>query len=166
MIFELLEDPAYRHILLNHLPITGLMISFAVLVTGAALRQSALLRVGLVLVALTAGSSGLVEMTGDDAHPAIFDRLDGDGRAWLDYHTELADTWLPVLYANAGLAALALGLGFARPQYLLSAALVVALMTVAGIGTAAWIGEVGGKIKHPEFRLEDPPVLDSPRRLR
>ncbi len=165
-MFELLEDPAYRHVLLNHVPITGLMISFAVLGIGIALRQTALLRVGLGLVALTAGSSVLVGMSGDDAYPAIFDLLDGDGRAWLDYHTYLADTWLPVLYTNAGLAIIALALGSARPQLLLPAALVVAVVTLAGLGSAGWIAEAGGKIKHREFRLDDPPVLGSPRRLR
>jgi hypothetical protein len=44
--------------------------------------------------------------------------------------------------------------------------LAVALLTLAGIGMAGWIPEAGGKIKHPEFRLDDPPVYDSPRRLR
>ncbi len=165
-MIELLEDPAYRHILLNHLPVTGLAIALAVLATGAALRQTAMLRVGLVLVALTAGSSALVSRSGDDAYPAVFDVLDGDGRAWLDYHTHLADTWLPVLYANAALAVIALGVGGARRPLLLPAALVVTLVTLVGIGTAGWIAEAGGKVKHPEFRLDDPPVYDSPGRLR
>ncbi len=165
-MIELLEDPAYRHILLNHLPVTGLAIALLVLATGAALRQTAMLRVGLVLVALTAGSSALVSRSGDDAYPAVFDVLDGDGRAWLDYHTHLADTWLPVLYANAALAVIALGVGVARRRLLLPAALVVTLVTLVGIGTAGWIAEAGGKVKHPEFRLDDPPVYDSPGRLR
>ncbi len=166
MLFELLEDPAYRHILLNHLPVTGLAVALVVLAIGAALRQTAMLRVGLVLVALTAGASVLVSLSGDDAYPAVFEVLDGDGRAWLDYHTHLADTWLPVLYANAASAVIALGIGRARQQLFLPAALVVTLLTLVGIGAAGWIAEAGGKIKHPEFRLDDPPVYDSPRRLR
>jgi hypothetical protein len=166
VLLELLEDPAYRHILLNHLPITGLVIACVVLVIGAALRQTAMLRVGLVLVAGTAGSSVFVGASGDDAYPAVFEVLDGDGRAWLDYHTHLADTWLPVLYANAVLAVIALGVGAVRRPLLLPATIVVTLVTLAGIGTAGWIAEAGGKIKHPEFRLDDPPIYDSPRRLR
>ena len=166
MIFELIEEPAYQHVLLNHLPITGLVIAFVVLALGAVLRQSAMLRAGLVLVALTAGSSVLVGMSGDDAYPAVFDALNGDGRAWLDYHTHLADTWLPVLYANAAVAVIALGVGGVRRPLLLPAALVVLLVTLVGIGIAAWIAEAGGKVGHPEFRLDEPPAHDSPRRLR
>ncbi len=165
-MFELLEDPAYRHILLNHLPITGLAISTVVLAIGALLREVAMLRLGFVLVAVTAGSSVLVEMSGDDAYPAVFDVLDGDGRAWLDYHTHLADTWLPILYANAVLALIAVGVGRARRPLLIPAAGVVLLLTLGGIAIGGWIAEAGGKIKHPEFRLDDPPAYDSPRRLR
>lgn len=165
-MFELLEDPSYQHILLNHLPVTGLSIALLVIGVGAALRQAAMLRLGLVLVALTAGSSVLVGISGDDAYPAVFDVLDGDGRAWLDYHTHLADTWILVLYANAALALVALGVGAARRALLLPCALVVMLVALAGLGTAGWIAEAGGKVKHPEFRLDDPPQFDAPRRLR
>jgi hypothetical protein len=165
-MIELLDDPAYRHILMNHLPVTGLSMALAVLVIGAVLRQVAMLRVGLALVALTAGSSFLVGMSGDDAYPDVFEVLGDEGRAWLDYHTHLADTWLPVLYANSALALIALGVGTARRPLLLPAACLAVLVTLAGIGTAGWIAEAGGKVKHPEFRLDEPPVYDSPGRLR
>ena len=165
-MIELLEDPAYRHILLNHVPIIGLAISCLVLAIAAALRQPPMLRVGLALVALTAGASLPVNISGDDAYPAVFDVLDGDGRAWLDYHTHLAETWLPVLYGNAVLAVIALVVGSARPNTLLPAALVVLLVSLIGLAAAGAIAEAGGKIKHPEFRLDDPPVYESERRLR
>ena len=113
-MIELLDDPAYRHVLLNHIPVIGLGMALLVLIIGVALRQTALLLVGLALVALTAGSSIPVGIFGDDAYPAVFDGLNGDGRAWLDYHTHIADTWLPVLYANTALALIALGVGIAR----------------------------------------------------
>ena len=163
---ELLDDPVYLHVLLNHFPVIGLTMAIAVLVVGVVFRQTAMLFVGLVLVALTAGSSLPVGILGDDAYPTVFDRLDGDGRAWLDYHTHLADTWLPVLYANAALAVIALGVGILRRPLLLPAALLVTLVTLAGIGTAVRIADAGGKVMHPEFRLIDPPVVESSRRLR
>ena len=47
---ELLSDPAYRHVLLNHLPIIGLAMAFVVLIIGVVFRQTATLWVGLVLV--------------------------------------------------------------------------------------------------------------------
>jgi hypothetical protein len=157
---DLLGDPAYRHMLLNHIPIIGLLVALTVLMTGILLRQSALLFTGLVLVALTAGASLPVASYGDAAYPAIYDTLDGTGRNWLDYHAELAETWVPILYVNAALAVIALLLGVARQQLLLWASLLVALVTLVGIGGASVVASAGGKIGHPEFRFVDPPLVE------
>tara|TARA_R110000823_G_scaffold119998_3_gene244250 strand:- start:9650 stop:10138 length:489 start_codon:yes stop_codon:yes gene_type:complete len=158
-LMELLVEPAYRHMLLNHVPIVGLCVALLVLLTGLVVRQSALLFTGLGLVALTAGTSLPVARYGDAAYPAVYEILDGHGRNWLDYHTELAEFWLPLLYANAVVAVIALLLGILRAGILPWAALVVALFTFAGIGGAGAVAWAGGKIQHPEFRLSDPPLV-------
>jgi hypothetical protein len=163
---DLLNDAAYRHMLLNHIPIIGLIMALVVLVTGLALRQAALLFTGLVLVAISAGAALPVAHYGDVAYPAIYDTLDGHGRGWLDYHAELAATWVPVLGANAALAVIAIVAGTVRRKLLLWAALLVALLTLAGIGGAGMVARAGGKIQHPEFRLSDPPVVAPNQRQR
>lgn len=160
-MIDLLQDPAYRHMLLNHVPIIGLLMAFVVLVTGLVVRQKTLVITGLVLVALTAGASLPVAQYGDAAYPAIYDTLDGTGQKWLDYHAELADTWLPLLYFNAGLALLALLLGRIRPRLQLWASMLVALVTLSGVVAASLVARSGGKIQHPEFRLSDPPANTS-----
>jgi hypothetical protein len=156
-MIELLELPAYRHMLLNHVPIIGLFMAFVVLLTGLVVRQNALLFTGLALVALTSGCSYLVILYGDAAYPAIYDQLDGHGRDWLDYHGELAETWAPLLYANAALAVVAIVLSAARPNTRRIASLLVLLVTVASLAGTSLIARSGGKIQHPEFRLTDPP---------
>jgi hypothetical protein len=156
---DLLGNPAYRHMLLNHIPIIGLIVALVVLVTGLAARHTALLFTGLVLVALTAGASIPVAHYGDAAYPTVYDSLDGPGQDWLDYHAELAATWLPLLYANTALAVLAIVMGLARRPLLPWAALLVALVTLAGIGSTAVVARAGGQIQHPEFRISDPPAV-------
>lgn len=157
VVLELLEDPAYRHMLINHLPIFGLLIAFLVLVCGAIFRNTGMLYFGMVLAAITAASGYFVAGYGDDAYPAIFDTLGHEGRAWLDYHAELAAQWLWVIHAAAVTSVAALVLGVWRRKLLLPCALVVAAMALAGAGSAIYIAQAGGKIKHPEFRLVDPP---------
>jgi hypothetical protein len=163
-MIDLLQDPAYRHMLLNHVPIIGLFMAFVVLATGLVARQAALLFTGLTLVALTAGASFPVARYGDAAYPAIYDTLDGHGRDWLDYHVEVAESWLPLLYANAGLALVVLVACIVRPGLLRWASVLVALVTLASIVGASVVARSGGKIQHPEFRLTDPPVIESLRR--
>ena len=163
---ELLESPAYRHVLLNHLPITGLGIAWLVLGWAMVERHWSSIGCGLVLVMLTSGSALAVMAAGDDAYPVIYDELDGPGRDWLDYHTHLADRWGRVLSANAVAAALALAAGVWRERLRTPAAAVVLVSTLASLAAVFVIAEAGGKIRHPEFRLDDPPVVDSPGRLR
>ncbi|MBW2363246.1 MAG: hypothetical protein JRG84_20305 [Deltaproteobacteria bacterium] len=165
-MIELLEDPAYRHILINHLPVTGLAVAWLVLVVAVPLRHRPTFLVALALVAVMAGSAYAVIAAGEEAYPFVYDTLDGDGRAWLDHHTYLADTWAPVIYANAVLALLAIGLGSWRAKWLMGAALGVGLVTLGGFGAAAVISESGGKIKHADFRLSDPPVHERSGRSR
>jgi hypothetical protein len=163
---DLLSNPAYRHMLLNHVPIIGLCIALVVLVIGIVARHTALLFTGLLLVAVCAGASIPVSYYGDAAYPTVYDSLDRQGRGWLDYHAELAASWLPLLYANTALAILAIVIGVARRPLLKWTALLVALVTLAGVGGAAAVARAGGQIQHPEFRISDPPAVESPRRSR
>lgn len=164
VMFELLEDPAYRHVLLNHLPVTGLAIAWIVLLVGLLARERTTLLAGLALVVVTAGSAFVVIPAGNDAYPFVFGELDGDGQAWLDHHTYLADTWGIALYLTAGLAALAIAAGVSKPAWLVPSAAGVTLAALGSLIAVFVIADAGGKIKHPEFRLTYPPVHEgSPR---
>jgi hypothetical protein len=162
-LMDLLQDPAYRHMLLNHIPVIGLIIAFVILATGLVMRQTALLLSGLVLIALTSGMSLPVATYGDAAYPEVYDSLDGHGRGWLDYHAELAETWLPLLYANAVLAVIAIMVVAVRPGLIRWASLFVAMLTLGSIVGASIVASAGGKIQHPEFRISDPPRVESKR---
>jgi hypothetical protein len=166
LVFELLEDPAYRHVLLNHLPIVGLGVAWVVLVWASIERRWSSIVFSLSLVAAFSGSTIAVTSAGDAAYPFVFEALDGPGREWLDYHTYLGDRWGWMLYANAALSILAIVIGFVRKQHRMVVSGVVIATTLAGLLAAGVIAEAGGKIRHPEFRLSDPPVYDAPGRIR
>ena len=154
---DLLADPAYRHMLLNHVPVIGLAVALLVLATGLALQQRTSIYLGLVLIMLTTAVSLPVARFGDAAYPAIYDTLDGHGRAWLDHHTEIAEAWLPLLMANAALALLGLCLGVFKRQFLIPVSLVVLLVAIGSLLAASNIARSGGQIQHPEFRLQATP---------
>lgn len=154
---DLLADPAYRHMLLNHLPIVGLAVALLVLLIGLVTRQAVMQSTGLALVAITAGAAWPVAQYGDAAYPAIYDGLDGHGRAWLDHHADVAETWLPVMYATTVAAIAALLAGAVKRTLLTWACVVVLVLGAAAFAGAAIVGKAGGQVKHPEFRLTDPP---------
>ena len=154
---DLLADPAYRHMLLNHVPVVGLAVALVALAAGLVLRQRVAIFIGLALVMLTSGMAFPIAQFGDAAYPAIYDTLNGHGRAWLDHHAEVAETWLPLLLGNAALALLAIGLGTQKKQLLNPAAILVLLMTVGSLVAVSSIARSGGQIQHPEFRLQATP---------
>ena len=152
LLGEFLQDPAYRHVVLNHFPITGLLVAWIVLVAGLVLRQRETSRVGLALVALTAGSALFVMSAGEAAYPAAYDALDGSGREWLDRHAELAGTWGRTLYLTLALAAAALAAGVWRPAWAAPASTAAALSAAVALGATAAIADAGGKVRHAAFR--------------
>ena len=152
LLGEFLQDPAYRHVVLNHFPITGLLVAWIVLVVGLLLRQRETSRVGLALVAVTAGSALFVMSAGEAAYPAAYDALDGSGREWLDRHAELAGTWGRTLYLTLALAAAALAAGVWRPAWAGAASTAAALSAAVALGATAAIADAGGKVRHAAFR--------------
>ena len=164
--FALAENPAYRHVLLNHLPITGLLLAAGVLAWGLFEDRWLSIGFGLALCLVTSASALLVMQSGDAAYPYLFERLDGHGQAWLDHHVFLAERFGRMLPANALLAAAALGIGVRRLAWRRRLAIGVLATTVVCLVAAAVIAEAGGKIRHDEFRTSNPPVHEAPGRTR
>lgn len=164
--YALLENPAYRHVLLNHLPITGLALAACVLAWGLFEDRWASVVFGLGLVAATSLSAVLVLQSGDQAYPFLFDRLDGDGQAWLDHHVFLAERFGRALPINGILAALAIGLGTRRIAWRRRLGVALLTTSLACLAAAAIIAEAGGRVRHAEFRTSSPPIHDTAGRIR
>lgn len=152
LLAEFLENPAYRHVVLNHFPITGLLVAWVVLLAGLLFRRRETTRVGLVLVAATAASGLFVMSAGEAAYPAAYDALDGHGREWLDRHAELAGSWGNTLYLTLALAAAALAAAAWRPPWLVPSSIAAALAAAVSLGATAAIADAGGKVRHQAFR--------------
>ena len=164
--YLLLENPAYRHVLLNHLPITGLAVAAGVLAWGVFEDRWASIAFGLALVAVISLAGALVMQSGDAAFPFLFDQLDGDSQAWLDHHAFLAERFGRCLPINGVLAVLAVAVGVRRLAWRRRLGFVLLATTCASLVAAAVIAAAGGQIRHLEFRTSKPPVHESPGRLR
>jgi hypothetical protein len=164
--YELAGNPAYRHVLLNHLPITGLALAAVALAWGVFEDRWSSIAFGLSLCLVSSGSAVLVMQSGDAAYPYLFERLDGHGQAWLDHHVFLADRFGRLLPVNALLAAVALGIGARRLVWRRRLAIAVLATTTASLIAASIIAEAGGKVRHDEFRTSNPPVHDTQGRIR
>jgi hypothetical protein len=149
---NLLFQPEYVHVVLNHLPIVGLAVGIVVIVVAVALRNRAAVLLGLALVAVLAASAWPVIESGESAYNRIRAITDPDSAALLKEHMLLADRW-GKLYYLAALAAVAGVIVVRRhPEKMRLTGALVTLLAMAALMAGVAVAMVGGQVRHPEFR--------------
>jgi hypothetical protein len=153
-IVKSLQQPEYVHVLLNHLPLTGLFVALLGLTVGLVLRRRELLFLGLALTSLFALSAWPVSEYGEEGYDRVLSMSDDDGRACLQRHRELAARWVFLYYVTAGAGAITMVAGWKWPKSLWVASLLVALLCAGSLSAGAVIAKWGGRVRHREFRPE------------
>lgn len=151
-----LQQPEYVHVLLNHLPLTGLAVAWLVLAAGLVARKRAILFLSLALVSLLSFSAWPVAEYGERGYDRVLAMADDDGQVYLERHRDLAEKWLFLFYVTAAAAAAALAVGWKWPQSLWPASAAVAVLCLGSLVAAAFIAESGGVVRHREFRYGPP----------
>jgi hypothetical protein len=153
-----LLQPEYVHVLLNPLPVYGLLISWLGLIIAVFLKSRRAQVVTLVLVLISSLSAWPVYEFGQQAYDRVLSMTDDDGERWLDEHRDRGEDLIWVFYALAVLSAAAIAAPIKWPKS--SAPLVFAVISLgaATLGTGGYIAYAGGKIRHREFRNEPAPL--------
>lgn len=151
----------HLHLLTNHIPI---FVTFSgVLILGWALvrKEQATLRPALLLLLLGIGGGLLTYWLGEQSYRPVRPIADEIGQEWLDLHMDRAEQliWIHWLALSSTLAAaIATSKSLRVSCFLCWTACVFGAATV---GTAAWIADAGGKIRHSEIRPKNPPAADA-----
>ena len=151
------SQPEYLHILINHLPIIGLMVVAALLTVFLLLRNRAAVNALIIAVAVLALSAWPVLLTGQKAYEKIDHLADETGKAYLDRHMELAERWIYLYVATAIVAGAGVVAARKRPQLLFPSAIATLVLAAGCLIAGAFIAENGGMVRHPEFRSGPPP---------
>jgi hypothetical protein len=160
MIGTLLRDlrqPEYIHVLLNPLPVYGLLVGWVGLVIGLALRSRRAQIATLTLVLLSSISAWPVYEFGEQGYDRVLSMTDEDGEAWLDEHMHRAEDLIWVFYVLAALSAFAIAAPIKWPKSSVPLAVGVILLGAVTLGSGAYITYAGGRVRHREFRNEPPP---------
>jgi len=160
MIGALLRDlrqPEYIHVLLNPLPVYGLLVGWIGLVIGLALRSRRAQIATLTLVLLSSISAWPVYEFGQQGYDRVLSMTDEAGEAWLDEHMHRAENLIWVFYALAALSAFAIAAPIKWPKSSMPLAVAVILLGAVTLGSGAYIAYAGGRVRHREFRNEPPP---------
>jgi hypothetical protein len=152
-----LRQPEYIHVLLNPLPVYGLLVGWVGLVIGLALRSRRAQIATLSLVLLSSISAWPVYEFGEQGYDRVLSMTDEAGESWLDEHMHRAENLIWVFYALAALSALAIAAPIKWPKSSMPLAVAVILLGAVTLGSGTYIAYAGGRVRHREFRNEPPP---------
>jgi hypothetical protein len=152
-----LRQPEYVHVLLNPLPVYGLLISWIGLIIAVVLRSRRAQLATLVLVLISSLSAWPVYEFGQQGYDRVLSMTDEDGERWLDEHQGRAEDLIWIFYALAILSAAAIASPIQWPKSSAPLAIAVILLGAVALGSATYIAYAGGKIRHREFRNEPAP---------
>ncbi len=151
-----LQQAEYVHVILNHLPIIGLMTGLLVLVVAFFQKSQATRFAGYIVVLLMALSIIPVIEYGEKAEDQVESLMDDAGRHWLHEHGSRADRveWLYWVTAGAAAGGLFVPRRWPKtaPLWLVGTFLAGSLALAGGV----WTASAGGKIMHHEFRYAAP----------
>jgi hypothetical protein len=156
-----LRQPEYVHVLLNPLPVYGLLISWIALIAALISKSRRAHIVTLILVFVSSISAWPVYEFGEEGYDRVLAMTDDDGHAWLDEHQARAQKLIYVFYALAVLSAAAIVVPLRWPKSSVPLALAVVVLGATVLGSGCYIAYAGGKIRHREFRNEPPPPIKS-----
>ena len=156
-IFRGLRQPEYVHVLLNPLPVYGLLISWLGLIIAVFLKSRRAQVATLVLVLISSLSAWPVYEFGQQAYDRVLSMTDDDGERWLDEHRDRGEDLIWGFYALAVLSAAAIAAPIKWPKSSAPLVFAVILLGAGALGSGGYIAYAGGKIRHREFRNEPPP---------
>jgi len=152
MINIVLRQPEYVHVLLNPLPVYGLLIAWLGSIIALILKSRRAQIIALLLVLISSLSAWPVYEFGQQAYDRVLTMADEDGRAWLDEHKDRAEDLIWIFYALAVLSAIAIVAPMKWPKSSAPLVMGVILLSAVTLGTGGYIAYAGGRIRHREFR--------------
>ena len=154
-----LRQPEYVHVLLNPLPVYGLLLSLIGLIIAFVLRSRRAQIATLALVLISSISAWPVYEYGEDGYDRVLAMTDDDGHAWLDEHMHRADKLIYIFYGLALLSAIAIAAPLKWPTTAAPLVIAVILLGALTLGSGGYIAYAGGRIRHREFRNEPAPPI-------
>lgn len=147
---------AHLHLVLNHVPVVGILIAGVLFVIAVRWRNSQLERLTLGFLVAFALLTIPVYLTGESAEH-VAERLPGVAEALIERHEDAALATLVVVEVLGAGALIGLGLYRRRLLPRVFAVGLVGLVVITS-GLFAWTGYLGGQIRHTEIRAASPAV--------
>ena len=143
-------NTAHWHLLLNHLPVTGIIIGTLVLATGQLLKNSTVMKTALGILLFTGLTAVPAFLTGEGAEEVV-EKLPGVTEATIEDHEEMGKIFLISTIATGLLAVITFFVVRNRtnPSRVLYGLVFAACLVTCVL--AKQVGTSGGLVRHPEI---------------
>ncbi len=157
-LLEKLNQPEYIHVLINHLPITGLFVAVVFLVISLFVKNKQMQVSALALIAALSLSAWFVIDFGQQGYDRVYSQLYEEGQLWLKHHMLMAEKWAFLFYLTSASALMGVVVAFKKEKFFKLVSWITLVLSMITLGVGGYIAEVGGQARHREFRVGDPPA--------
>lgn len=144
-------NEAHIHLVVNHLPIVGILIGLLVLITGFLLKKPEVKATALGIFVFSSLASIAAFYSGEGAEEVV-EKISGISETLINQHEESAELFFTVILILGAISLITLFLEIKKMKFAkFGFALVIILSLVAGV-LAKNVGTTGGEIRHTEIR--------------
>src|SRR6266568_2868381 len=139
IFFQHLSDPEYMHVLLNPLPVYGLVIAVIGLALALIFRSRPASIIALALVFISGISAWPVLSYGQAAYDRVKSMSDPAGEQWLDEHMERGEKLIYAFYVLAAVSVSGIAVTLKWPRTFLPVSLVALALSSGTLGVGGYI---------------------------
>ncbi|NBS13741.1 MAG: hypothetical protein EBT57_02840 [Verrucomicrobia bacterium] len=161
-------SPEHLHVMSNHFPVTLSLLVPPILLAGIFFHRGSILAVGFSLGLLADLATPVVMQSGESAHTRfemseIKPPLDEEGDIAAEMHEDMAEKASKLLYLMGWVCIVGLIILKFRPAWRTGTAWVVILIALGAAFFSTQAALLGGRIRHPEFRIPHNPAPEHSR---
>ena len=142
---------AHFHLIVNHLPIVGILIGFLVLITGFLLKKPQVKVTALGIFVFSALASIAAFYSGEGAEE-IVERIPGISETLINKHEETAEIFFILILILGGISLVTMFLEIKKSNLSKFGFILVTLIALGAGVLAKNVGTTGGEIRHTEIR--------------
>jgi len=146
-------NDAHFHLVVNHLPIVGVLIGFLVLLVGLILKKPQIKNTALGIFIFSALATIAAFLTGEGAEE-IVENLPGISETLIHKHEEQAELFFTMMLILGGVSLITLFLQYKKLSFSKYGFVLILLLSITSIVISKNVGTSGGEITHIEIRSD------------
>lgn len=146
-------NEAHFHLVVNHMPIVGLLIGILILITGLLLKKSEVKLTGLSVLVFSAIASIFAFYTGEGAEEVV-ENISGISKTLIHDHEELAEKFFTLSLIMGAIALIAFIADLKKFKYAKHLIILALVLSISDMVLAKFVGTSGGEIRHTEIRTD------------